>query len=61
MASTDPIARVSNAPTVLPKQGLARVKNVMSGDTVVLVGKGTDPNAPPPEVIFTLEAVSAPR
>jgi len=51
----------SSPPVVLPAQGMARVKSVMSGDTVVLLGKPTAPNRPAPEVIFTFEGVSAPR
>lgn len=62
ISGTDPIATpATSKPIILPKQGMARVKNVMSGDTVVLLGKPLTPNGPPPEVIFTLEALSAPR
>jgi staphylococcal nuclease domain-containing protein 1 len=46
---------------VLPKQGVAKVKSVTSGDTVVLLGKPPQPNLPCPEVLFTLEGLSAPR
>jgi staphylococcal nuclease domain-containing protein 1 len=52
------------APTlrpILPSRGVARVKSVLSGDTVILLGKATSPNARPPEVVFTFERVSAPR
>jgi hypothetical protein len=48
-------------PVILPKEGIARVKSIMSGDTVILLGKPLDPSKPPPEVIFTFEALSAPR
>jgi staphylococcal nuclease domain-containing protein 1 len=48
-------------PTILPARGVARVKNVMSGDTVVLLGKATTLNGKPPEVMFTMEMVTAPR
>lgn len=48
-------------PTILPTKGAARVKQVLSGDTVVLLGKPTAPKGKAPEVIFTLENVSAPR
>ena len=47
--------------TILPSQGVARVKNVLSGDTVILLGKATTPKGKAPEVVFTLEAISAPR
>jgi staphylococcal nuclease domain-containing protein 1 len=52
---------LDNKPVILPQQGEARVKSVMSGDTVILLGKPTAPNRPPPEVIFTFESLSAPR
>jgi staphylococcal nuclease domain-containing protein 1 len=52
---------VTTPPIVLPPTGVARVKSVLSGDTVVLLGKPTAPNQPQPEVIFTLESISAPR
>jgi len=45
---------------VLPQRGVARVKNVLSGDTVVLLGKAA-PGHPAPEVVFTFERVTAPR
>lgn len=51
----------SSSPVILPKQGTARVKSVLSGDTVVLLGKAVAPHIPPPEVLFTLEGISAPR
>lgn len=46
---------------ILPPRGVARVKNVLSGDTVILLGKSTNPNGKAPEVIFTLESIGAPR
>ncbi|CAB9501505.1 Staphylococcal nuclease domain-containing protein 1 [Seminavis robusta] len=48
-------------PVLLPQKGTARVKNVMSGDTVILWGKSSVPNQPPPQVQFTLEGLMAPR
>ena len=45
---------------LLPPRGVARVKNVLSGDTVVLLGKAA-PGQPAPEVTFTFERVTAPR
>lgn len=51
----------SNSPIILPKQGSARVKCAMSGDTVVLLGKPMAAGHPEPEVVFTLESLSAPR
>jgi hypothetical protein len=48
-------------PVILPSKGSARVKNVLSGDSVVLLGKAAGPNLPQPEVTFTLESLSAPR
>ena len=47
-------------PIILPKTGFAKVQSVLSGDTVVLLGKPTRPNQPPPQVLFTLSSVSAP-
>jgi staphylococcal nuclease domain-containing protein 1 len=38
----------------------ATVKNVLSGDTVILKGKPR-PNGPPPERLFALAGVQAPR
>jgi staphylococcal nuclease domain-containing protein 1 len=46
---------------VLPSHGTARVKNVLSGDTVVLVGKAASPDSKPPEIVFTFERVVSPR
>eukprot|EP00538_Stauroneis_constricta_P000336 CAMPEP_0119573206 /NCGR_PEP_ID=MMETSP1352-20130426/45005_1 /TAXON_ID=265584 /ORGANISM="Stauroneis constricta, Strain CCMP1120" /LENGTH=958 /DNA_ID=CAMNT_0007622893 /DNA_START=199 /DNA_END=3075 /DNA_ORIENTATION=- len=48
-------------PTILPEKGTALVKNVLSGDTVILLGKATGPNGKAPEVVFTLESIVAPR
>lgn len=45
---------------LLPQRGVARVKNVLSGDTAVLLGKAA-PGQPAPEVVFTFERVTAPR
>uniref|UniRef100_A0A7S1V294 TNase-like domain-containing protein n=1 Tax=Grammatophora oceanica TaxID=210454 RepID=A0A7S1V294_9STRA len=45
---------------VLPLHGVARVKNVLSGDTVVLLGKQVN-GGKPPEVVFTFEKCSSPR
>ena len=52
---------VSRPPIILPSRGVARVKSVLSGDTVILLGKAQTPNGKAPEVIFTLENISAPR
>ena len=57
MATVAPAPR----PTILPSRGVARVKSVLSGDTVVLLGKATKPRGKAPEVTFTMESVSAPR
>ena len=46
---------------ILPSHGVARVKSVLSGDTVILLGKAATPDGRPPEVVFTFEKVSAPR
>jgi hypothetical protein len=46
----------------LPPTGKARVKNVLSGDTLVLLGSANvGPNVAPAEVLFTLDGVLAPR
>ena len=58
---TSNAAATSNPPVILPASGVARVKSVWSGDTVILLGKAVKPNQPPPEVIFTFESVNAPR
>lgn len=47
--------------TVLPSHGLATVKSVLSGDTVVLTGRPTAPGQKAPVVTFTFERVTAPR
>lgn len=46
---------------VLPSHGIATVKSVLSGDTVILTGRPTGPNQKAPVVIFTFERVTAPR
>ena len=62
MASVAPVPAASNPMRpILPSRGVARVKNVMSGDTVVLLGRAASPDAKAPEVVFTFEKVSAPR
>lgn len=48
-------------PIVLPSQGVARVQSVLSGDTVVLLGRPSKPNQPPPIVLFTFSSITAPR
>lgn len=54
-------ATASTAPVLLPQKGTARVKNVMSGDTVILWGKAAAPHLSPPQVQFTLDGLMAPR
>jgi len=61
MASSSTTANQQQLPVVLPSKGMARVKSVLSGDTVILLGKPTAPNRPPPEVLFTFEGLNAPR
>jgi len=63
MATTIPpvTTTASHRPIILPSRGVARVKSVLSGDTVVLLGKASGPNEKAPEVVFTLENISAPR
>ena len=61
-----PIIMTSVAPVaplrpILPSHGVAKVKSVLSGDTVVLLGKAGTPGGRAPEVVFTFEKVSAPR
>eukprot|EP00584_Thalassiosira_punctigera_P025503 CAMPEP_0172550356 /NCGR_PEP_ID=MMETSP1067-20121228/28987_1 /TAXON_ID=265564 ORGANISM="Thalassiosira punctigera, Strain Tpunct2005C2" /NCGR_SAMPLE_ID=MMETSP1067 /ASSEMBLY_ACC=CAM_ASM_000444 /LENGTH=940 /DNA_ID=CAMNT_0013337919 /DNA_START=54 /DNA_END=2876 /DNA_ORIENTATION=+ len=46
--------------TVLPNRGTAKIKSVLSGDTVVLLGRSAG-GARAPEVTFTFERVTAPR
>jgi len=46
--------------TILPNRGTAKIKSVLSGDTVVLLGRsGSGSSAP--TVTFTFERVTAPR
>ena len=47
----------------LPPMGMARVKSVLSGDTVILLGKppAATTSTAPPEVMFTLDSIIAPR
>jgi staphylococcal nuclease domain-containing protein 1 len=60
MSTVAPITAGSLRP-ILPSHGNARVKSVLSGDTVILLGKATTPDGRPPEVVFTFEKVSSPR
>ena len=55
------IAPVAHLRSILPSHGVARVKSILSGDTVILLGKATTPDGRSPEVVFTFEKVSAPR
>jgi hypothetical protein len=57
------MASATTAATItLPPTGKARVKNVLSGDTLVLLGSAPGgPNVTPPEVLFTLDGILAPR
>lgn len=48
-------------PPILPSRGVATVKSVLSGDTVVLTGRASAPGKTAASVIFTLERVTAPR
>jgi len=59
--TTTTAAAEPRRPVILPSRGLARVKSVLSGDTVILLGKASGPNEKAPEVVFTLENISAPR
>lgn len=59
MSASVPVANQMR--TVLPSTGLARVKSVLSGDTVILTGRATAPGQKAPVVIFTFERVTAPR
>ena len=61
MTTAVPAAPVVPRATVLPTRGMARVKNVLSGDTVILLGKATTPKSKPPEVVFTLGSITSPR
>lgn len=47
--------------TILPNRGTAKVKSVLSGDTVILLGRAAVAGGIPPEVTFTFERVTAPR
>ena len=47
--------------TVLPNRGSAKIKSVLSGDTVILLGRAAVPGGMAPEVTFTFERVTAPR
>lgn len=46
--------------TILPNRGSAKIKSVLSGDTLVLLGRGGDGKTAP-SVTFTFERVLAPR
>lgn len=59
--TTPAVPAAPQRPLILPSHGMAKVKNVLSGDTVVLLGRAPNPGARPPEVVFTFEKVSAPR
>mmetsp|Transcript_7830 Transcript_7830/g.7396 ORF Transcript_7830/g.7396 Transcript_7830/m.7396 type:complete len:945 (-) Transcript_7830:92-2926(-) len=59
--SSVPVPAASNPMRpVLPSHGIAVVKSVLSGDTVVLVGRSSA-SGKAPEVVFTFERVTAPR
>lgn len=47
--------------TILPNRGTAKIKSVLSGDTVVLLGRAAADGRSAPEVTFTFERVTAPR
>lgn len=56
----------SSRPTViasnmLPPRGMATIKSVLSGDTVILLGSAASPNSIPKVVTFTLERITSPR
>ena len=59
-SSSVPVAAKPMRP-VLPSRGMATVKSVLSGDTVILTGRPTTAGAKAPVVIFTFERVTAPR
>ncbi|KAI8928639.1 hypothetical protein BC831DRAFT_447426 [Entophlyctis helioformis] len=59
MASTAPASASAAAAATLPPTGKAFVKNVLSGDSLVLRGKPV--RGPPPELVFSLAGLSAPR
>ena len=48
-------------PSPAPTAGFGTVKAVLSGDTVLLLGKATTPGAPPPELQLSLSHLAAPR
>ena len=60
LPSSIPVAKPAMR-AILPQSGLAIVKSVLSGDTVVLTGRSTSPGQQPPVVTFTFERVTAPR
>ena len=47
--------------TILPNRGTAKIKSVLSGDTVVLLGRAAEPDRKAPQITFTFERVTAPR
>lgn len=47
--------------TILPNRGTAKIKSVLSGDTVILLGRAAVAGGTAPEVTFTFERVTAPR
>lgn len=47
--------------TILPNRGTAKIKSVLSGDTVVLLGRSGGEGRSAPSVTFTFERVTAPR
>jgi staphylococcal nuclease domain-containing protein 1 len=55
------IAIAPPGPTFFPARGVAKVKSVLSGDTVVLIGRASTPQGKAPEIVFTLERITAPR
>ena len=60
LSGTNTVPVANPMRTVLPSHGLATVKSVLSGDTVVLTGRAP-PGQKAPVVIFTFERVTAPR
>ena len=56
-----PATQPTASKIVLPPTGTARVKSVLSGDTAILLGAPKAPGLAPPEVVFTLEGINAPR
>jgi len=49
------------ASNMLPPRGVATIKSVLSGDTVILLGSAASPNSIPKVVTFTLERITSPR